>query len=92
MAASKRSTAKTVVSLIVLAIAMGFITWLVYLQGTTGIAVHFYYLPILWAGFAFGDYGAIIVSLLAALACGPWMPAEPAFGPENPAIEKACGT
>ncbi len=88
MAASKRSTAKTVVSLIVLAIAMGFITWLVYIQGTTSIAVHFYYLPILWAGFAFGDYGAIIVSLLAALACGPWMPAEPALGPESPAIEQ----
>ena len=88
MATSKRSTAKTVVSLIVLAIAMGFITWLVHLQGTTSIAVHFYYLPILWAGFALGDYGAIIVSLLAALACGPWMPAEPALGPESPAIEQ----
>jgi len=88
LAASKRSTSKTVVSLIVLAIAMGFITWLVYLQGTTSIAVHFYYLPILWAGFAFGDYGAIIVSLLAALACGPWMPAEPTLGPESPAIEQ----
>ncbi len=88
MAASKRRTAKTVSSLIVLAIAMGFITWLVYLQGTTGIAVHFYYLPILWAGFAFGDYGAIIVSLLAALACGPWMPAEPALSPETLAIEQ----
>jgi len=88
LAASKRSTTKTILSLIVLAIAMGFITWLVYLQGTTSIAVHFYYLPILWAGFAFGDYGAIIVSLLAALACGPWMPAEPALGPESPAIEQ----
>ena len=88
MAASKRSTARTVTSLVVLAIATGFITWLVYIQGTTSIAVHFYYLPILWAGFAFGDYGAIIVSLLAALACGPWMPAEPALGPENPAIEQ----
>ncbi len=88
MAASKHKTAKTVVSLVVLALTMGFITWLVYLQGTTSIAVHFYYLPILWAGFAFGDYGAIIVSLLAALACGPWMPAEPALGPENPAIQQ----
>ena len=88
MAASKRSTTTTVTSLVVLAIAMGFITWLVHLQGTTSIAVHFYYLPILWAGFAFGDYGAIIVSLLAALACGPWMPAEPALGPETPVIEQ----
>ncbi len=88
MAASKRSTAKTVVSFIILALTIGFITWLVYLQGTTSIAVHFYYLPILWAGFAFGDYGAIIVSLLAALACGPWMPAEPALGPESPAIDQ----
>ncbi len=89
MAASKRSNTKTAVSLIVLALAMGFITWLVYLQGTTSIAVHFYYLPILWAGFAFGDYGAIIVSLLAALACGPWIPAEPALSPENPAIQQS---
>jgi len=88
LAASKRSTPKTVVSVIALALTIGFITWLVYLQGTTSIAVHFYYLPILWAGFAFGDYGAIIVSLLAALACGPWMPAEPALGPETPAIEQ----
>ncbi len=88
MAASKHSTTNIVVSLVVLALAMGFITWLVYLQGTTSIAVHFYYLPILWAGFAFGDYGAIIVSLLAALACGPWMPAQPALGPEAPAVQQ----
>jgi len=86
LATLRRRTTQTVVSLIVLAVAMGFITWLVYLQGTTGIAVHFYYLPILWAGFTFGDYGAIIVSLLAALACGPWMPAEPALGPDSPAV------
>jgi len=88
LAALKRRATRTVVSLIVLAIGMGFITWLVYLRGTTSIAVHFYYLPILWAGFAFGDYGAIIVSLLAALACGPWMPAEAALGPESPAVEQ----
>jgi len=88
LAASKRRTTQTVVSLVVLALAMGFITWLVHLQGTSSIAVHFYYLPILWAGFALGDYGAIIVSLLAALACGPWMPAEPALGPGNPAIQQ----
>jgi len=86
LAASRPSIAKTVVSLTVLALTLGFITWLVSLQGTGSIAVHFYYLPILWAGFALGDYSAIIVSLLAALACGPWMPAEPALGPETPAV------
>lgn len=52
------------------------ITVLVHLSGTKGIAVHFYYIPIIYAGFAFGDYGAIIVSLLSASLCGPWMPAE----------------
>jgi len=88
LAASKGRTAKTVVSLIVLAIAMGFITWLVYLQGTTSIAVHFYYLPIIWAGFAFGDYGALVAWILAALACGAWMPAEPAVGPEGQPVQQ----
>ena len=89
MPATKRRRAGRVVSLIVLALSMVFITWLVYVGGTNSIAVHFYYLPILWAGFAFGDYGAIIVSLLAALACGPFMPAEPAQAPETAAVAQS---
>lgn len=65
-----------VISFIVLALSLVGITILVYIAGTDSIAVHLYYLPIIYAGFAFGDYGAITVSLLAALACGQWMPAK----------------
>ncbi len=80
MPAIKRRQAGKAVSIIVLTLAMAAITWIVYLTGTKSFAVHFYYLPILWAAFVFGDYGAIIVSLVAALACGWWMPAEPGAG------------
>lgn len=59
---------------IVLSIAI--ITVLVAVGGTNSIAVHFFYLPIIYAGFIFGDVGAIVTALLAAAACGPWMPAE----------------
>jgi putative nucleotidyltransferase with HDIG domain len=37
--------------------------------------VHFYYIPIMYAAYRFGDYGAIMVSLLCAALNGPWMPA-----------------
>lgn len=57
-------------------LAIGVITVLVALGGTNSIAVHFFYLPIIYAGFVFGDVGAIIVAVLAAAACGPWMPSE----------------
>ncbi len=80
MAAMKRSRTGTIVSLMVLALAMAFVTWLVYLAGTDSYAVHFYYLPILWAAFMFGDPGAIIVSLIAGLGCGWWMPTESGQG------------
>ncbi|MGI5819373.1 MAG: HD-GYP domain-containing protein [Armatimonadota bacterium] len=57
-------------------LSIGIITVLVALGGTNSIAVHFFYLPIVYAGFVFGDVGAILTAVLAAAACGPWMPAE----------------
>ena len=89
MAAIKRRKARGPVSIVVLVLSLVGITWVVHLSGTNSIAVHFYYLPILWAGFAFGDYGAIVVSLLAALACGPWMPAAPGAGPDVPPVAQS---
>jgi putative nucleotidyltransferase with HDIG domain len=52
------------------------ITILVGYAGTDSIAVHLYYLPIMYAGYYFGDYGGIFASLLSTLLCGPWMPAR----------------
>jgi putative nucleotidyltransferase with HDIG domain len=57
-------------------LSIGIITSLVAIGGTKSIAVHFFYLPIIYAGFVFGDKGAIATALLAAAACGPWMPSE----------------
>ncbi len=74
--------AAIVMSLIALALSVVGITILVYITGTDGIAVHFYYLPIIYAGMVFGDYGAILVTMLAAVACSSWMPAS--IGPEGP--------
>lgn len=51
------------------------VTVLVYITGTNGFAVHFYYIPIMYAAYIFGDYGAIVVSLLCAACTGPWVPA-----------------
>ena len=76
VAVKKAKPAAIIISIIALALSLSGITILVYLSGTDGIAVHLYYLPIIYAGFAFGDYGAIIVALLAASACGQWMPAK----------------
>lgn len=58
------------------AVAVAGITVLVRYAGTDSIAVHLYYIPIMYAGYRFGDYGAIFTSLLSALLCGPWMPAR----------------
>ena len=66
---------RSLLSLVTTVAAMVAITLLVHLNGTQSIAVHFYYLPIIYAGFMFGDYGAILASLSAAFLCGPWMPA-----------------
>ncbi|MCD6359329.1 MAG: HD domain-containing protein [Armatimonadetes bacterium] len=56
--------------------AMGGITVLVYITGTSSAAIHFYYLPIIYAGFAFGDAGAVIAAAVATLLSGPWAPAS----------------
>jgi putative nucleotidyltransferase with HDIG domain len=61
---------------IVILLSMAAITVVVKLTGTSGIAVHFYYLPIIYAAFVFGDWGATLASLLAASLCGPWMPSR----------------
>lgn len=56
---------------------MALITVLVYVSGgANGIAVHFYYLPIIWAGYVAGDVGALLAGLVAACLCGPLMPAD----------------
>jgi len=34
-----------------------------------------FYLPIVYGAFMFGDYGAILVALISAVACGVWTPA-----------------
>ncbi len=72
----KRAIASSLAVGLLIALAMGSITFLVYLQGTRGIAVHFFYLPIILAAFYFGDYGAIVTALAAAALCGSWMPAS----------------
>jgi len=58
-------------------VSLGLITVLVYVSGgAKSIAIHFYYLPIIWAGYVGGDMGALLAGLLAALLCGPPMPAD----------------
>ncbi len=68
-------TGTVVASLLALVLALGAATVLVKLGGTNSVAVHLYYLPIIYAAFTFGDYGAIVAALLSAMACGVWMPA-----------------
>jgi len=76
------STGKAVLNLILIAVALALITVLVYVSGgANGIAVHFYYLPIIWAGYVAGDVGALLVALIAALLCGPHMPGNIHAGP-----------
>ncbi|NLO06408.1 MAG: HD domain-containing protein [candidate division WS1 bacterium] len=69
---SKRQAALRIVPIV---LTLGIISFLVAVGGTDSIAVHFYYIPIIYAGFVFGDIGAIVTALAAALVCGPWMPA-----------------
>ena len=61
---------------LIIAATVAGITILVRIAGTDSIAVHLYYLPIIYAGYVFGDYGAIFVSLFSTLLCGPWMAAR----------------
>ena len=71
------SKLRFIASLILNVISMVLITVLVYVSGgAQGVAVHFYYLPIIWAGYVAGDIGALMAGLLAALLCGPMMPAD----------------
>jgi len=72
------------VSVASLVLVVGAVSVLVYLTGTNGIAVHFYYIPIIYAAFAFGDYGGIACAVLCAAFCGPWMPAEYSNGDPVP--------
>lgn len=74
--------ATIIISIILLALSLAGITVLVYIGGTDSIAVHLFYLPIIYAGVVFGDYGAFLVGMLAALACGPWAPSQ--ITPEGP--------
>lgn len=78
--------ASLVASLLGLALALVAITVLVKLSGTDSVAVHLFYLPIIYAAFVFGDYGAILVALMAAMACGVWMPAH--YGPDARAVDQ----
>ncbi|MGD9498103.1 MAG: HD domain-containing phosphohydrolase [Armatimonadota bacterium] len=77
------STQRAVLQGAAIVLAMAAIAALVAIGGTSSIAVHLFYLPILYAGFVFGDFGAIIAAIVAALLCGPWMPSQViAQGPE----------
>lgn len=73
---NNKSKPQTLLPLLVIVISMAAITVLVVVDGTQSIAVHFYYVPIIYAGFVFGDYGAILATVAAAFLCGPWMPAS----------------
>ncbi|MCP4923150.1 MAG: EAL domain-containing protein [bacterium] len=50
-------------------------TGLVYFSGGTHLStLHFMYLPIILAGFAFSIQGGMVTGALAGLLLGPWMP------------------
>jgi putative nucleotidyltransferase with HDIG domain len=71
------SLGRYILNLSLVAVSLAVITVIVYVSGgSNGIAVHFYYLPIIWAGYVAGDIGALLVALIAALLCGPVMPAD----------------
>ena len=63
-------------SILGLGVALGIAMILVRLGGTQSVAVHLFYLPIIYGAFVFGDYGAILVALISALICGVWTPAS----------------
>ena len=67
---------KAILQIVGITLAMGITTILVALSGTSGVAVHLFYIPIIYAGFVFGDLGAIVAAAAAGLLCGPWMPAQ----------------
>jgi putative nucleotidyltransferase with HDIG domain len=73
---SKARVAYHVMAAAIIVVSMAGITVVVFISGTRSIAVHFYYLPIIYAAVVFGDWGAALTSVLAALLCGPWIPAR----------------
>ncbi len=73
---ARRALIKGMLQALVVAGGLGAVAVLVYLSGTNSIAVHLFYLPIIFAGYAFGDYGAMITSLLAAALTSHGMPAR----------------
>jgi putative nucleotidyltransferase with HDIG domain len=52
------------------------ITVIVYIAGTESVAIHLYYLPMIYAGYAFGDFGAIVTALLAGALTAYGAPAH----------------
>lgn len=84
---SKRQIAVHVLGI---ALSMIAIAVLVRISGASSVAAHLFYLPIVYAGFMFGDLGAIPTALAAAFLCGPWMPAEYVVrGEEIHAVEQS---
>ena len=67
--------ASVAASILGLVVALGVAAVLVHLGGTQSVAVHLFYLPIIYGAFVFGDYGAILVALISALICSVWTPA-----------------
>ncbi len=72
----QKSKRRAIAQISGIVVVMAAITVLVGVSGTDSVAVHLYYIPIIYAGFVFGDIGAIAASVTAALLCGPWMAAK----------------
>ncbi|MEA3401507.1 MAG: HD domain-containing protein [Armatimonadota bacterium] len=72
----RKSKRKVTLQVVGIALAMGAIAVLVALRGTDSVAVHLFYLPIIYAGFVFGDTGAVAAAVAGAALCGPWMAAD----------------
>ncbi|MGD8237626.1 MAG: HD domain-containing protein [Armatimonadota bacterium] len=77
---------KGLVVVVLVVLGLGFCTWLTYVAGgTNSPAVHFFYVPIICAGFFLGDLPAILVAVIAGFACGPFMAAD--YGTEPPVAQ-----
>jgi putative nucleotidyltransferase with HDIG domain len=73
----KRETLRELIVSLLLVGCVCLVTWLVYISGgTNSPATHLYYIPLVVSGFLLGDVGAIIISLLAAMLAGMYMPAQ----------------
>jgi len=68
---------RPIVQIIVIAASLIATTIVVSVSGgTESFAINFFYLIIVYAGYALGEVGGIIVSLLAAFCCGPYLAPE----------------